>query len=86
MSIDINSKFLYYYSIELATANQGGKMKNILNITMLISLFVVFISGFLLKVYPGMALGICHALSAFILLGSAVAHMVKNGLFKRKSK
>ncbi len=46
----------------------------ILNWTMMISLIVVFVSGILLKPFPGMWLGITHGVSGIVLLVSALIH------------
>lgn len=51
---------------------------NILNWTMLISLIVVFATGILLKPFPGMWMGITHALSGAILFVSAMIHSLKH--------
>lgn len=51
---------------------------NILNWTMMISLIVVFVSGILLKPFPGMWLGIAHAVSGMVLFVSAMIHSIKH--------
>lgn len=51
---------------------------NILNWTMMISLIVVFASGILLKPFPGMWLGIAHAVSGVMLFCSAMIHGLKH--------
>lgn len=51
---------------------------NILNWTMMISLIVVFVSGILLKPFPGMWLGIAHGVSGFVLFVSAMIHALKH--------
>lgn len=56
---------------------------NILNWTMMVSLIAVFVSGILLKPFPGMWLGITHAVSGMILFVSALIHAFKH--MKRKA-
>lgn len=51
---------------------------NILNWTMMISLIVVFVSGILLKPFPGMWIGITHGVSGFVLFISAMIHALKH--------
>ena len=54
-------------------------MKNkILNYTMLISLILVFGTGIFLKPFPGMWMGITHAVSGFVLFISASIHILKH--------
>ena len=56
-------------------------MKNrtqILNWTMMISLVLVFATGILLKPFPGMWMGITHAVSGFVLFISASIHIIKH--------
>lgn len=55
---------------------------NILNWTMLISLFVVFGTGILLKPFPGMWMGISHGVSGIVFFISAMIHTLKH--MKRK--
>lgn len=56
---------------------RGIKMKRqILNWTMMISLIVVFVSGMLLKPFPGMWMGITHGVSGIVLFISAMIHIV----------
>ena len=50
----------------------------ILNWIMLISLIVVFVSGILLKPFPGMWLGITHGVSGMVFFISAMIHTVKH--------
>ena len=52
--------------------------RQILNWTMLISLILVFVSGILVKPFPGMWLGITHGVSGFVLFISAMIHIVGN--------
>ncbi len=56
------------------------------NWMMLISLIVVFATGILLKVMPGMWMGISHALSGLLLVISAAIHMVQHGMLSKKSR
>jgi len=52
-------------------------MKNqILNWIMLISLILVFVSGILLKPFPGMWMGITHGVSGIVLFISAMVHIL----------
>lgn len=63
------------------------KKRNVMvaiNWAMLLSLLVVFASGALLKITPGMWMGITHALSGVILVITAVIHMVQHGMLKKK--
>ena len=55
-----------------------NKKTMILNWTMLISLNMVFITGVLLKPFPGMWMGITHGVSGFVLFVSAMIHIVKH--------
>lgn len=50
----------------------------ILNWTMIISLLLVFVTGILLKPFPGMWMGITHGVSGFVLFISASAHIIKH--------
>lgn len=60
-------------------------MKNqILNWTMLISLILVFGTGILLKPFPGMWMGIMHAVSGFVLFVSAMIHILGHMGIRRK--
>lgn len=52
-----------------------SKKRQILNWTMIISLITVFVTGFLLKPFPGMWMGITHSLSGIVLFVSAVIHI-----------
>lgn len=56
---------------------------DILNWTMMISLIIVFVSGILLKPFPGMWLGIAHGVSGIVLFVSAMIHGLKH-MRKRK--
>ena len=56
---------------------RGIEMKRqILNWTMMISLILVFVSGMLLKPFPGMWMGITHGVSGIVLFISAMIHIV----------
>jgi len=50
--------------------------KQILNWIMMISLILVFVSGILLKPFPGMWMGITHGVSGIVLFISAMIHIV----------
>lgn len=50
----------------------------ILNWTMLISLILVFVTGILLKPFPGMWMGITHGVAGFVLFISALMHSIKH--------
>ena len=50
--------------------------RQILNWTMMISLMLVFVSGILVKPFPGMWLGITHGVSGFVLFISAMIHIL----------
>ena len=50
----------------------------ILNWTMLISLILVFVTGVLLKPFPGMWMGITHGVSGFVSFVSAMIHSIKH--------
>ena len=50
--------------------------RQILNWTMMISLVLVFVSGILLKPFPGMWMGITHGVSGIVLFISAMIHIV----------
>lgn len=50
--------------------------RQILNWTMMISLVLVFVSGMLLKPFPGMWMGITHGVSGIVLFISAMIHIV----------
>ena len=50
--------------------------RQILNWTMMISLILVFVSGMLLKPFPGMWMGITHGVSGIVLFISAMIHIV----------
>ena len=51
---------------------------DILNWTMLISLIVVFVTGVLLKPFPGMWMGITHGVSGFVMFISTMIHSIKH--------
>lgn len=59
------------------------KKNMIFNWVMLLSLVVVFLSGVLVKVMPGMWLGITHALSGVILVICVMIHCVRHGKFRK---
>jgi len=50
--------------------------RQILNWTMMISLILVFVSGILLKPFPGMWMGITHGVSGIVLFISAMIHIL----------
>ena len=50
--------------------------RQILNWTMMISLILVFVSGMLLKPFPGMWMGITHGVSGIVLFISAMIHII----------
>ena len=54
------------------------KKAQILNWTMIISLLLVFVTGILLKPFPGMWMGITHGVSGFVLFISAGTHIIKH--------
>lgn len=55
-----------------------NKKTMILNWTMMISLILVFVTGILLKPFPGMWMGITHGVSGFVLFISASVHILKH--------
>lgn len=57
--------------------------RQILNWTMLISLILVFVSGILLKPFPGMWMGITHGVSGIVLFVSAMIHIVGHMRMRR---
>lgn len=59
-------------------------MKKTVNMIMLLSLIVVFISGLLLKIMPITSIRILHVVSGFVFVSSAIAHMQQNHMFKRR--
>lgn len=59
-------------------------MKKTVNMIMLLSLIVVFISGLLLKPMPITSIRILHVVSGFIFVISAIVHMQQNLMFKRR--
>ena len=58
----------------------------ILNWTMLISLILVFVTGILLKPFPGMWMGITHGVSGFVLFVSAMIHILGHMGIRRRAK
>ena len=61
-----------------------SKKREILNWTMLISLITVFVTGILLKPFPGMWMGITHGVSGFVLFVSAMIHIVGHMRIRKK--
>lgn len=59
-------------------------MKKTVNMIMLLSLIVAFISGLLLKPMPITSIRILHVVSGFIFVISAIVHMQQNLMFKRR--
>lgn len=59
-------------------------MNKVLNWVMLVSLLLSFGSGMLLKLMPGMWLGILHAGSGLSLLLSALIHAVEHCKTRKK--
>ena len=57
--------------------------RQILNWTMMISLILVFVSGILLKPFPGMWMGITHGVSGFVLFISAMIHIIGHMRIRR---
>ena len=57
-----------------------------LNWTMLISLTLVFITGILLKSFPGMWMGITHGVSGFVLYLSAMTHIIRHMVVRKTAK
>ncbi len=57
--------------------------RQILNWTMMISLILVFVSGILLKPFPGMWMGITHGVSGIVLFISAMIHIVGHMRMRR---
>ncbi len=57
-----------------------------INWIMLISLIVVFISGILLKPFPGMWMGISHGISSYIVAICVVIHCVQNRMIRIPKK
>ena len=53
----------------------------IFNWIMLVSFFIVFLSGVLVKIMLGMWLGITHALSGLILFVCVIIHCIKHRMF-----
>ena len=60
------------------------KRTMILNWTMLISLILVFVTGILLKPFPGMWMGITHGVSGIVLFVSAMIHILGHMKIRRK--
>ncbi len=58
----------------------------ILNWTMMISLILVFATGFLLKPFPGMWMGITHGVSGIVLFVSAMIHILEHMGIRRRAK
>lgn len=59
--------------------------RQILNWTMMNSLILVFVTGILLKPFPGMWMGITHTVSGFVLFVSAMIHILGHmGLGKKR--
>ena len=62
-----------------------NRKTQILNWTMLISLILVFVTGILLKPFPGMWMGITHGVSGYVLFVSAMIHILGHmGLCKKR--
>lgn len=59
--------------------------RRIINWIMLVSLIVVFVSGILLKVMPGMWMGISHGVSGFLLTICIIIHCFQHRV-KRKAE
>lgn len=59
-------------------------MKKTVNMIMLLSLIVVFISGLLLKPMPITSIRILHVVSGFVFVISAIIHMQQNHMFKNE--
>lgn len=59
-------------------------MKKTVNMIMLLSLIVVFISGLLLKPMPITSIRILHVVSGFVFVISAIVHMQQNHMFKNE--
>lgn len=62
---------------------RGRKTRDMVNFIMMISLIIVFVSGLLLKVMPGMWMGITHGLSGIVLVASAAVHYIQNRRVRR---
>lgn len=62
------------------------KMMVAVNWILLISLVLVFGSGMLLKVMPGMVMGITHAVSGYVMVIAGVIHCLQHGMFKFSQK
>lgn len=61
-----------------------NKNRQILNWMMMISLILVFATGILLKIFPGMWLGITHAVSGMVLFVSAMIHILGHMKIRKK--
>ena len=59
------------------------KKNKIVNYMMLVSLFVVFISGFVVKIMPNMWVGISHGVSGIVLFVSILYHCITHGMFRK---
>ena len=59
------------------------KKNKIINYMMLVSLFVVFLSGFVVKILPNMWIGITHGISGIVLFVSILFHCVTHGMFRK---
>ncbi len=58
------------------------KFMLVINWLMLISLIVVFVTGMVIKVMPGMWLGISHGVSGLVFVICAIIHCVQHGMLK----
>ncbi len=58
-------------------------MKKTVNYTMLLSLIIVAVTGFLLKPMPFTSIRILHVISGMIFVIASVYHMKLNQMFKR---
>lgn len=65
---------------------KNRKLMVAINWTMLIALITVFVTGILLKPMPGMWMGITHGVSGFVVVITAVIHMVQHGMLKMKKR
>ena len=59
------------------------KKNKIVNYMMLVSLFVVFVSGFVVKIISNMWVGITHGVSGIVLFVSILYHCVTHGMFRK---
>lgn len=69
------------YKREVKCLNRHKMM--LVNYIMLISLVVVFVSGILVKMMPGMWLGMTHTFSSIILFVCAIIHCIQHKMLKR---